>query len=419
MSDRGDILKGTGNMELDWNLRARTNARFYVECTHHRTDEEFDRSGERDLATFVLRDLQLDPEATVLEIGCGMGRLMKPLASRAREVHGVDVSGEMIARARERLRDHANIHLYKTSGADLASLPDNSFDLCFSFITFQHVPLKQVVYRYFSEVARVLKPAGVFRFQVDGRASDVGRRDNAGTWDGVVFEEVEIREGLSRCGFETVDLWGQDTQFLLITAVRQPKLGVPPTALVRASRRAWNVPSVEALVKRIRPDAADRRTAALLEGSTSLKRLASQFIEGARMLPPEDYVRAAYLLFLNRPPDDEGLRACLDALSADALSREGIVDNLISSQEFRDLLRTEEHAADAVRSNAGACGEGARITPTDKARGPAHERPLETLIAAVSHYLADAGVTEDDHALIRKGAVSIARLAAATRGQDV
>ena len=40
-----------------------------------------------------------------LEIGCGPGRLMKPMSRHFGEIHGVDVSDEMIARARQNLRD--------------------------------------------------------------------------------------------------------------------------------------------------------------------------------------------------------------------------------------------------------------------------------------------------------------------------
>jgi SAM-dependent methyltransferase len=323
----------------------------------------------------------------------------------------------MIARARERVGGLANVRLHKTSGADLASLPDSYFDFCFSFITFQHIPLKAVIYSYFAEVSRVLKSGGVFRFQVDGRASEV-RRDDAGTWDGVAFDEVEIRDSLSRCGFETVDLWGQDTQIFLITAVRRPTGGPPPRALVHISRRAWNRASVEAFAKRICGAGADRWTAALLEGSASPRRLADQFMRYARALPHEEYVCAVYEVFLNRPPDELGLRACLDALGANTLTKEGIVDNAISSQEFHDLLRTKGTSGGTVGADPATASGHARSTdPMDKAPTPARQGPIEILVAAVSRWLAEAGVTEDDDGLIRQAAVSVVRLAARAHGE--
>ena len=75
-----------------WDLRARTHARYFIDGGYYQTEEEFDRSGARSLETWILRDIGLDKQAAVLEIGCGIGRVLKPLAGMVREVHGVDVS---------------------------------------------------------------------------------------------------------------------------------------------------------------------------------------------------------------------------------------------------------------------------------------------------------------------------------------
>ena len=51
-----------------------------------------------------------------LEIGCGPGRLMRPLSRHFAEIHGVDVSDEMIRLAQERLRDTPNAHAHHSVG---------------------------------------------------------------------------------------------------------------------------------------------------------------------------------------------------------------------------------------------------------------------------------------------------------------
>jgi hypothetical protein len=66
-------------MREDWDLRAQSNARYYVDCGHAATDETFWSSGEEDLRAHVLRDLEVGPAASVLEIGCG---IRSPSASR-------------------------------------------------------------------------------------------------------------------------------------------------------------------------------------------------------------------------------------------------------------------------------------------------------------------------------------------------
>jgi len=58
---------------------------------------------------FVVKDLELITDGTdpkkmrILEIGCGAGRMTKYLAELFGEVHGVDVSDEMVRVGRDRL----------------------------------------------------------------------------------------------------------------------------------------------------------------------------------------------------------------------------------------------------------------------------------------------------------------------------
>jgi ubiquinone/menaquinone biosynthesis C-methylase UbiE len=80
-----------------------------------------------------------------LEIGCGIGRMTRHLAAIFGEVHSTDVSGEMISRARVRLADLPNVHLYETSGADVGPHPDDCFDIVYSIFVFQHVPTKEAI----------------------------------------------------------------------------------------------------------------------------------------------------------------------------------------------------------------------------------------------------------------------------------
>src|SRR5260370_35471894 len=58
-----------------------------------------------------------------LEIGCGPGRLMRPMSRHFVEIDGVDVPDEMIAIARQRLGDSPNAHPHHTDGASLSLFP--------------------------------------------------------------------------------------------------------------------------------------------------------------------------------------------------------------------------------------------------------------------------------------------------------
>src|SRR6185436_15597092 len=73
------LLRRKSSMREDWDLRAREDARFYI-CTEAPSEDGFANSGEIDLDGKILDGLRLAPQWRVLEIGCGMGRLLRPLS---------------------------------------------------------------------------------------------------------------------------------------------------------------------------------------------------------------------------------------------------------------------------------------------------------------------------------------------------
>ena len=97
----------------------------------------------------------------VVEIGCGNGRVTHRLAQRFREVWALDISPEMIARARERWGHLANVRFVANSGVDLAPVPAASADVVLSFIVLHHVTDPAIVLSYVRDTARVLRPGGV------------------------------------------------------------------------------------------------------------------------------------------------------------------------------------------------------------------------------------------------------------------
>lgn len=215
----GRLWRRRETMRADWDRRARENAPFYVCTTSADSPISFEASGERDLETHVLDGLPVAPDWCVVEIGCGVGRLVKPLSRRVARVVGVDLSEEMLRRAREYCAGLPNVELHRTDGR-LEFLPDGAFDFVFSHIVFQHVPRKAYVESYFRDAFRVLVPGGIFRVQVDGRARQVFRRWVADSWSGVVFSARELSRRLERCGFRVTEIRGAGTQYLRATAVK-------------------------------------------------------------------------------------------------------------------------------------------------------------------------------------------------------
>ena len=314
-------------MREDWDLRARRNARLFIDCGHGATEEGFWRSGEEDLRDYVLRDLELDSSAQVLEIGCGIGRLLRPLSERVSTATGADISGEMVRRGREALADRGNVRFERTDG-DLAFASPASLDLVYSHSVFQHVPDREAVLRYFDEAARVLKSGGIFRFQVDGRPGTGIRRP--GTWFGIRWTGTDVRRELEKRGFDVVDLSGEGTQFLWVTARRRAEAARAASSTVRARPRAWNLEALDALLGRLGAGSERDRVVA---GVLRLRELAGPLVASRRRDPPRAYVAAVYRALLGREPDPEGLAFYAGEIESGS-SRTHVVDCLLASAEF-------------------------------------------------------------------------------------
>lgn len=117
-------------------------------------DPEVDIKYISDVDTDIcLKDLGI-LKGEVLEIGCGVGRLLKD------GDYGVDISANMLEIAFKR-KPKCHFSLI-TDG----SIPHVSsfFDTVFTYLVFQHLKPDEVQ-NYMNEAYRVLKKGGVFKFQ--------------------------------------------------------------------------------------------------------------------------------------------------------------------------------------------------------------------------------------------------------------
>ena len=89
--------------------------------------------------------------ASVCEIGCGTGLILKEVAPHARDCVGIDLSRKMLGPARER-----NLKVAQSTATQLP-FSDAVFDLVYSFKVLPHV---EEIERALDEVARILKPGG-------------------------------------------------------------------------------------------------------------------------------------------------------------------------------------------------------------------------------------------------------------------
>jgi len=225
MTQPADGMPGVvERMKRDWDERAIEDARWYINSLRvNQTDEEFDRTGIVEVERLVLADLDLltggrDPRTlSLLEIGCGAGRMTKHLAAVFGRVTGVDVSGEMIRQAAERLSGVDNVTLYETNGVEFPMLPDESFDLIISAYVFQHVPSADVIASNLCDAWRVLKTGGVLRFQTNAISRAEFDRVEKDTWVGAAFSESDIRRFARERSARLIGIFGAGTQYCWTT----------------------------------------------------------------------------------------------------------------------------------------------------------------------------------------------------------
>ena len=115
----------------------------------------------------VLHELPRPP-ARVLDLGVGTGRELAALLDAGHDVIGVDLSLEMLERCRRRARPIELVHADFWRPLDLAS---SSFDACVALHgTLAHPPDDGALRRLAREVARLLRPSGVWLIEVPSPA---------------------------------------------------------------------------------------------------------------------------------------------------------------------------------------------------------------------------------------------------------
>jgi SAM-dependent methyltransferase len=109
----------------------------------------------------MVRALKLPKGKRILEVGCGRGVALAPLAKLCRPARlvGLDIDGELLAEAEERIKTrHVQAELYQHD-VRLMPFADESFDLVIDFGTCYHITQPE---RALREIARVLCAGGMF-----------------------------------------------------------------------------------------------------------------------------------------------------------------------------------------------------------------------------------------------------------------
>jgi ubiquinone/menaquinone biosynthesis C-methylase UbiE len=153
-------------MRREWNERAQKSFMQYTSGTQTENESDYLESARRDAATILKYLGDADTRTwKALDVGCGPGRIIQVLAPRFGEVHGVDVSDEMLRLGRERLKEHPNVQLHRLEGTHLKPFADGTFQVMWSYSVFYHMP-RSLYYSYLKELSRVMAPGGRLIYQL-------------------------------------------------------------------------------------------------------------------------------------------------------------------------------------------------------------------------------------------------------------
>lgn len=161
------------SMREEWDARAAKDAFYYIASWRKDWDvSDFFKSGSDDyerLVAPVLDRFAFAPGGKrALELGCGAGRMTHAFIGQFGHVTAVDISAEMLDRAKQLLPGVENVAWKHSNGEDLSDTQTESIDFVFSYLVLQHLPDENLVRGYIREMLRVLKTSGICLFQFNG-----------------------------------------------------------------------------------------------------------------------------------------------------------------------------------------------------------------------------------------------------------
>ncbi len=141
-----------------WDLQARDPDVASLSVAGH-TDETTLELTARGFIDTLKSTVGVSPDDVVLEIGCGIARVGRPLSRECLHWFGADISAGMLGHAAARLGDRPNTTLVELSTVGLQEFPGDAFDLVYCTVVFMHL-FEWDRYRYVEEAFRVLRPGG-------------------------------------------------------------------------------------------------------------------------------------------------------------------------------------------------------------------------------------------------------------------
>jgi SAM-dependent methyltransferase len=155
-------------------------------------------------AAFYVEHAGLGPGRLALELGCGTGLFLERVARSGATLVGVDLSADLLARARRRVAALPNVRVLE-GDAHRLPFPDGSFDAVYGSSILHHLDLAAAL----AEARRALKRGGRVVFTEPNLLNPqvaymyyVGPRERFGlSPDEMAFTKARVSGVLARAGF--------------------------------------------------------------------------------------------------------------------------------------------------------------------------------------------------------------------------
>ncbi len=155
---------------------------------------------------------------TVLEIGCGDGRITRDLAAYAKRVVATDISPAVLERARHNVTS-PNVEFLLTPDG-FPDLPGASFDLVIYTLSLHHIPVDRMI-ENLRHSGHLLKRSGAIVVVEPGEGGsflEIKQRFGAGSGDESEIKAAAIRAMKSLSGWNLSPTWTFDVAFLFTDA---------------------------------------------------------------------------------------------------------------------------------------------------------------------------------------------------------
>jgi ubiquinone/menaquinone biosynthesis C-methylase UbiE len=198
---------------LTWEEKAKQNPLFAV-----MSDEIFKDSGttftSEQLTVFYhqgerfwkrwLQSLLWDKEnissLSILEYGCGMGRIINQAAEAGLKSAGVDISASQLEYAKNFCPNAEKIEFILLNEEGLVPRESEQFDIVYSYAVLQHIKQSSALKKAIKEICRMTKKNGTVKVQLRGQDNNLSR-DAYSNFSALNFENSSLYFYFKKVGF--------------------------------------------------------------------------------------------------------------------------------------------------------------------------------------------------------------------------